>query len=50
MIPHTLVLRPGLVIHSIYNGRLVLGTAVDCPFLSGMTSGRCRAKFDLTGT
>jgi hypothetical protein len=29
MIPHTLVLRSGLVIHSIYNGLLVLGPTVD---------------------
>jgi hypothetical protein len=25
MIPHTLVLKPGLVIHSIYNGYRFLG-------------------------
>ena len=28
MIPHTLVLKPGLVIYRIYNGVLVLGSAV----------------------
>jgi len=42
MIPHTLVLKPGLVIHSIYNGYWFWGRPRSTT--SGMTCGRRRRR------
>jgi hypothetical protein len=48
MIPHTLVLKPGLVIHSIYNGYWFWGRpSVET---SGTTCAPRRARSARTGT
>ncbi len=51
MIPHTLVLKPGLVIHSIYNWLLVLGAPVGrraSPRISRAASAEIRPDWDLS--
>jgi len=48
MVPHTLVLKPGLVIHSLYNGYWFWGGRRSTN--SGVTSARPRVKFALIGT
>ena len=48
MIPHTLVLRPGLVIHSIYNGYWFWGRPSIVDLWRDLRA--CRARFDPTGT
>jgi hypothetical protein len=47
MIPHTLILRPGLVIHSIYNGYWFWGRPSISP-ISATTCGSCPARFGST--
>ena len=48
MIPHTLVLKPGLVIHRVYNGYWFWGR----PSFSDLWSDLCapRVKYGPTGT
>jgi hypothetical protein len=49
MIPHTLVLKPGLVIHTVYNGCWYWGVARPMSTCRAICA-RKLAKFALTGT